>query len=482
MNDAPNRAEPMRHRRRHTATVWRTLGIAVAAIALLISAAVPAAAAELMRVTFVRHGESEGNASGLIDTSTPGPVLTPLGQQQAKDVVKTLGVNNYDAVYASTMVRTQLTATPMSQYLRLPIQVLPGIQEIDAGVFEGTPEANAASGYGLYPLGWTFPGVIPQLPVSMFNKSTVMPGTTLDGFGFDERVKDALQTIYDNGDRNAVVFSHGGTIMFWTLMNVSNLTVAQKLQLLQTAALGNTDYVVIEGNPEDGWTLVNWNGQQFAPEPTLGAQIALQVRTLSRQLTAATNHVLQAFASRDIATILTAVNRAVADAAHSVIKFNRTVTAKVVGAVSNLITPPVPAAPEQQSAGLAAAAETPDENAVARAAADDNATALRAKKSDMASALVTEEPKTEAQVGDGRDAEVVAEAAKQDAAEQPPIARETETAGGEDAGEDTGTDPAAGQPSGTGVGSGAGQPGGQEDNQDNSQENGQESGQENKAA
>ena len=39
-----------------------------AALALLFAAAIPASAAELMRVTFVRHGQSTGNASGLIDT------------------------------------------------------------------------------------------------------------------------------------------------------------------------------------------------------------------------------------------------------------------------------------------------------------------------------------------------------------------------------------------------------------------------------
>ena len=71
-----------------------------------------------------------------------------MGQQQAQDVVGTLGDNNYDAIYASTMVRTQLTAAPMSQYLRLPIQVLPGLQEIEAGVFEGTWRPTHRAGTG----------------------------------------------------------------------------------------------------------------------------------------------------------------------------------------------------------------------------------------------------------------------------------------------------------------------------------------------
>jgi broad specificity phosphatase PhoE len=346
---------------------WRYFGVALTSTLLLLGAAIPASAAELMTVTFIRHGESYGNASGLIDTSTPGPVLTPKGEQQARDVAALLGDNNYDAIYASTMVRTQLTAAPMSQLLGLPIQVLPGLEEIEAGVFEGTPEAGAASGYGLYPIGWALPGVIPQIP---FDKSSVMPGTDgLNGYVFDARVDGALQTMYDNGDRNPVVFSHGGTIMFWTMMNVQNITVQQKLQLLQTAQLDNTDYVVIQGNPQDGWTLVNWNGQQFAPEPTLGADVKLQYRTLSRQLAASVKLVTDAFATRDIAQIATAINRGLADAAFSITKFKRAVNAKVIDEVKQALSPKAPA-PAPASTETTSLASTTDKSAAGSVTAD----------------------------------------------------------------------------------------------------------------
>ena len=209
--------------------VLRAFGVALTAIVLAIGFAFPAAAAEAMRVTFVRHGQSYGNASGLIDTKTPGPDITELGQQQAEAVVGTLGYHNYDAIYASQMVRTQQTAAPMADYLRLPVTVLPGIQEIEAGVFEGTPESQAAAGYGRVLAGWALGGAQ--------GMGVTMPGTTLNGYGFDARMDQAMQTIYDNGDRNSVVFSHGGAIMFWTMMNAQNLTQAQKLTLLQTAPL-----------------------------------------------------------------------------------------------------------------------------------------------------------------------------------------------------------------------------------------------------
>jgi broad specificity phosphatase PhoE len=374
-------------RQRRTA-MWRFVGIAVATVALLVGAAVPASAAESMRVTFVRHGESAGNASGLIDTTTPGPVLTPLGQQQARDVVGLLGDNNYDAIYGSTMVRTQLTAAPMSQYLGLPINVLPGLQEIPAGVFEGTPEADAQGGYGLYPIGWTFPGVIPQIPVETFNKDTFMPGTDENGYSFDARVDGALQTMYDNGDRNAVVFSHGGTIMFWTMMNVNNLSAMEKLQLLQTAQLDNTDYVVIEGNNEDGWTLVDWNGQRFSPEPTLRAEIALQTRTLKRQLAATANQVVQSFATRDITKILTAINRGAADAQYSVSKFRRAVNAKIINEIGKIFSPPAPSGETEDTPS------THSEVASVMAATDTVETSDTAARSASASTLASDNAKS----------------------------------------------------------------------------------------
>lgn len=344
----------------HQRTLWRVLGIATVAMTVLIGAALPASAAELMRVTFVRHGQSAGNASGLIDTSTPGPVVTPLGQQQSQAIAGVLGDNNYDAIYASTMVRTQLTAAPMSQYLGLPIQVLAGLQEIEAGVFEGTPESQAQSGYGLYPLAWSIQG----------NRDLRIPGS-IDGNEFDARVDGALKTIYDNGDRNPVIFSHGGAIMFWTMMNAQNLTAAEKIDLLRTGPLSNTNYVIVEGNGEDGWTLVNWNGKLFSPEPTLRAEVRRQWRTLNRQLAASGREFFESFASRDFATIATAFNRSIADAKFSFAKYHRAIQAKIISDLSKKFEQPdaeqpttagvASAAVEQDAAESAGAADTVEE-------------------------------------------------------------------------------------------------------------------------
>ncbi len=78
----------------------------------------------------------------------------------------------------------------------------------------------------------------------------------IDGNEFDKRFDEAVDAIYAAGDRRPVTFSHGAAIAAWTLMNVTN----PRLDLLQAKPLPNTGYVVVRGDPADGWTLVDWNG------------------------------------------------------------------------------------------------------------------------------------------------------------------------------------------------------------------------------
>ncbi|BCI81976.1 hypothetical protein MTY66_36010 [Mycolicibacterium sp. TY66] len=393
--------------------------------------ALPAWAAENMTITFIRHGQSYGNLSGIGDTSTPGPTLTDLGQQQAKDIAAKLGDNNYDAIYASTMVRTQQTAVPMSQYLGLPITVLPGIQEIEAGMYEGTPERAALFGYLTAPLAWAGLSVTPPPNVS-FNPITPnldafipsAPGSTtgLNGHQFQDRVNGALQTIYDNGDRNAAVFSHGGTIMIWTMMNAKNLSVEQKIMLFTQHPLSNTNYVVVEGNPEDGWNLVEWNGVKIAGMQKGPIENVLtQVRTLSRQLNSVVQDVAAAFQTGNVGKILTAINHGAADALFSTAKFVRAINAQVIGGVTTAIDnlqkklhPPAPAAGTEAPAAHSGAAVSPAAFS-APAPAPVAAKAPAAAQAGDSPAKMADAPASDAKAAEVKPAEVKGDAVKVDA-------------------------------------------------------------------
>jgi broad specificity phosphatase PhoE len=221
--------------------IWKAA--AVLAATVILGACGGSPQARSITLTFIRHAESEANASGIIDTSVPGPGLSPEGKGQAEQLARRAH-NDFDAVYASTMTRAQQTAAPLAAELHKQVEVLQGIQEINAGWFEGKPVSMASSTYLLAPADWLRSDVQNSIPGSISGKE------------FNDRFTGAVQKIYDSGHNNPVVFSHLYAIEYWTLMNAKNT----KESLLTSHPLPNLGRVVITGNPQTGWTLVEWDG------------------------------------------------------------------------------------------------------------------------------------------------------------------------------------------------------------------------------
>lgn len=218
--------------------------LAVIAAAAIVGACGGSPQPRSITLTFVRHAESEANANGVIDTAVPGPGLTPEGQGQAQQIAHQLLRNNYDAVYASAMARAQQTAEPLASELHKRVEVLQGIQEIDAGWFEGKPTSADPTTYLLAPADWLQGDVQDSIPGSVSGKE------------FNDRFTAAIQKIYESGHNKPVVFSHKFAIEYWTLMNVKN----GRDELRTSHPLPNAGRVVITGNPLTGWTLEDWDG------------------------------------------------------------------------------------------------------------------------------------------------------------------------------------------------------------------------------
>ncbi|MEO6793259.1 MAG: histidine phosphatase family protein, partial [Mycobacterium sp.] len=229
-------------------------------------------AAQDITLDLVRHGESVDNAEGVLGTTPPGAELTALGQQQAADVAPLINAAFPDGIagiYSSELIRGQETAQPLADLLGMDVTHLAGLNEINAGWFEGH-ELNTLTqiAYALPTLMW----VMGQYWVPMLG-STIDP----NGVAFNDRVTDAIEAIYGNtvsdpdNPMNDAVFAHAGTIAIWTLMNVKNPDFGLVInELLDThSPLVNTGQVVIDGNPTDGWTLISWEGHEVAATPDL---------------------------------------------------------------------------------------------------------------------------------------------------------------------------------------------------------------------
>lgn len=225
--------------------------VAVLTAVALAACSSPAAQQRTVTLTFVRHGESAANAAGVIDTTVPGPALTALGKEQAATLADKFKDEGFDGVYASQMLRSQQTAAPTAKALGDQVTVLPGLNEISAGWFEGVEMKDMSSTLLLGPQGWL-----------KGDRRYGIPGS-VNGNQFNGAFTTAVQKIYDSGDNKPLAFSSGLAIMVWTLLNVTNA----RSSLLTDHPLPNAGRVVVTGNPDVGWTLVEWDGiTNFGPD------------------------------------------------------------------------------------------------------------------------------------------------------------------------------------------------------------------------
>lgn len=311
----------------------------LAAVALFITSALPAWAADSVTVTFVRHAQSEGNIPGAgIDTQVPGPNLTPVGVQQAAQIAPTLAANNYSKVFTSTMVRTAQTAAPMLAINGQTATANAGFNEISAGIFEGDPIDSGIGRvfYFLIPLTWTLG--LRSLPIPLGE----------GGNEFEARVNGALDSALATGGSDPVIFSHGATIMIWTMMNVDNPDIG----LLLSHPLGNTEQVVIKGNQEDGWTLVSYAGIAVSPNPGLATQLFVNFRDLAVAPQTAIYNVVQAVKTLNLSTIVNAIATGVVDVAKAGVQF----VTKSVGDIVNAIVGALPGGAQASAAATKATA------------------------------------------------------------------------------------------------------------------------------
>ncbi len=182
--------------------------------------------------------------AGLLGTEIPGPGLTALGTRQAALVPDALADEPIQAVYASELIRTQLTAAPLAERLGLDVNVLSGIHEIAAADLEARSDRDAIRTYLLTVFDW-----------GLANLDSRMPGGD-DGHAFFTRFDDSVATMAAGGHDVVAAFSHGAAIRVWVAGRALNVPPS----FAGDHELDNTGIVELSGSPEEGWTLVSWQG------------------------------------------------------------------------------------------------------------------------------------------------------------------------------------------------------------------------------
>ncbi len=202
-----------------------------------------------MRLLLIRHGQTPGNVLGQLDTAPPGPGLTELGNTQANALATTLAESGIHAIYASTLVRTQLTAAPLAQSQNINVSVLPGLHEIGAGDLELRSDRDSIRRYLETLYAW-----------GLGDLSAAIPGGS-DGHEFFGRFDADIDSIANSGAGVAAAVSHGAAIRAWVSGRARNVTPEFGIE----HQLDNTGIVTLDGSPECGWTLTDWAGTPIDP-------------------------------------------------------------------------------------------------------------------------------------------------------------------------------------------------------------------------
>jgi len=205
-----------------------------------------------MRLILIRHAQTPDNVGGFLGTTVPGPGLTGLGVEQAAAIPGALAGENIGAIFVSTMIRTHLTATPLSQNLALPLTIRAGLRELDAGHLEMRYDRPSVDTYISTLVNWVDG-----------DRSVRIPGAESGHEAF-ERFDTVVNELASLGHETAVIVSHGAMLRYWiaaVAANVSANFVAENF-------IHNTGVVIMVGNPTDGWHLDSWLGER-KPAPAV---------------------------------------------------------------------------------------------------------------------------------------------------------------------------------------------------------------------
>lgn len=200
-----------------------------------------------MRLLLIRHGQTDGNVRGALDTALPGPPLTELGRKQAGELAVRLAGEPIVAVYASQATRAQQTAAPLAAQLGFDVQVVDGVQEVGAGDLEGATDRESIQVYMETVRRWTLGELEPALPGGE------------SGLGVRTRMLDAVSRLrakHEQADPDGVValVSHGGAIRLtgeWLAPNVH-------ADIANAALIPNTGLLELVARPEGQWHCLTW--------------------------------------------------------------------------------------------------------------------------------------------------------------------------------------------------------------------------------
>lgn len=192
----------------------------------------------MTEIYLIRHAQAEGNLYRMMQGHWDGSV-TALGLKQIDALAERFRTVHVDALYASDLYRTRLTASAITRYHDLPMQLRPALREINVGSWEARffgdvayEQPEAMHDFIFDPEKWQAPSAETYAEVGQRAYAELI------------RIAEA------NDGKSVVVVSHGVTILCL-------------LSRILGIGLGDKEHLPICGNT--GVTLLHFESGAFSP-------------------------------------------------------------------------------------------------------------------------------------------------------------------------------------------------------------------------
>ncbi|HVH46683.1 MAG TPA: histidine phosphatase family protein [Labilithrix sp.] len=194
-----------------------------------------------------RHGETADNARRIFQGQA-GSGLNRLGRAQAARLAERMRqspLSPLAAIVASDLERAAETARYVSEACGVPVELDPGLREVDVGTWTGKGYDEVAT---LFPEEWA----------AWEAGIDVRRGGGETYAELAQRVDGAISRIaarYEGADRRILVVSHGGAIKSW----ISKLLGVSSDGLRALAGVANAALTVVERDARARHRLHSWN-------------------------------------------------------------------------------------------------------------------------------------------------------------------------------------------------------------------------------
>ncbi|MEB3071894.1 histidine phosphatase family protein [[Mycobacterium] vasticus] len=271
----------------------------------------------------VRHAEDLAPANSRIPFSPefPGAGISDLGKQQAIDTANQIfgqvgGPGHVAGLFSGPDTDAQDTAVPFAALQGLDPRILNGLVEVDGGIFANQPVLSLG---GIY-----YDVAVVLWMLGLVNAFQIPGADEYNGVVVNDNYTEAVNAMYaaalanpvvgDDGNITAVGYTSEASMMIWTMLNVKNPDpMALVNELIASLRSGgspglvpNAGLIQLAGNPEDGWTLLSWAGQQVPENPGVLGDLFLIWRDLALPPQMAFGHILDALASGDSVAVAAA--------------------------------------------------------------------------------------------------------------------------------------------------------------------------------